>query len=125
MKRISAHYIYFPSEKTYKLHYVELGDDNRFKGVFPLEKEISGTAFFTGILILLKEDISPSVLMDELRELNKSYINKTIFELLDQLSFSKLKEAEEVFIYLLDGIDLLTTKFGTNNRSRDSYIQRL
>ena len=125
MKRISAHYIYFPLGKTYKLHYVELDNNNRFKGVFPLEKEISETSFFTGILILLKENIAPSVLMEDLTELNKCFLDKTIFELLDYLSFSKIKEKDEVFIYLLDGIDLLTTKFGTNNCSRNSYIQRL
>ena len=125
MKRISAHYIYFPSGETYKLHYAELDDNNCFKGVFPLEKEISGTAFFTGILILLKEDISPSILLNKLKELNKSYLDKTVFELLDQLSFDKFKEEDTVFLYLLDGIDLLTTKLSTNNSSCNGYIQRL
>lgn len=55
MKRFSAHYIYFSPERYYKLHGIELTDDNRIAGVFPLERETANTAFYNGILIVLEQ----------------------------------------------------------------------
>lgn len=55
MKRMAAHYIEIPPGTRLKLHYVELSDDNRLVGVFPLEHEIAQTAFYNGTLVV-RED---------------------------------------------------------------------
>jgi hypothetical protein len=52
MKRLAAHYVLLPDDKLLKQHYVELDDENRLLGVFPLEREIEGTVFYSGVLYL-------------------------------------------------------------------------
>ena len=52
MKRLAAHYVLMPDDTLLKQHYVELDDENRLLGVFPLNKEIANTLFYNGILML-------------------------------------------------------------------------
>ena len=48
MKRLAAHYVLLPDDRLLKQHYVELDDENRLLGVFPLEKEMANTVFIMG-----------------------------------------------------------------------------
>ncbi|MDR1527036.1 MAG: hypothetical protein LBS46_05105 [Dysgonamonadaceae bacterium] len=52
MKRLAAHYVLLPDDRLLKQHYVELDDENRLLGVFPLDKEIAHTVFYNGILMI-------------------------------------------------------------------------
>lgn len=56
MKRFAAHYIFLAPDTKLPLHYVELTDDNRLVGVFPLEQEIAHTSFYNGTLIVRGEN---------------------------------------------------------------------
>lgn len=48
MKRFAAHHVFY--RQALPLHYLEILR-GRFVGVYPLAEEISGTAFFDGILL--------------------------------------------------------------------------
>jgi hypothetical protein len=62
MKRFAAHYIFLAPDTRLKMHYVELSDDNKLMGIYPLDKEIAQTAFYNGTLIIKqREDKSQSV----------------------------------------------------------------
>ena len=58
MKRLAAHYVLLPDDRLLKQHYVELDDENRLLGVFPLEREIANTVFYNGILLIHPGNIS-------------------------------------------------------------------
>ena len=96
MKRLAAHYVLLPDDRLLKQHYVELDDENHLLGVFPLNKEIAGTVFYNGILMIL-----PSLV-----ERGRG-------------------RGEKVEIYLLTRIDLLPPKFTANDCRSHSHIQRL
>ncbi|GEM_PF-4212732 len=51
MRRIAAHSVYW--RDFYPMHYIELGNNAVFSGVFPLEKEMAGIEFYDGLLIPL------------------------------------------------------------------------
>lgn len=55
MKRFAAHRIFISPQEVYSLHYVELDDQSYLKGIYPLEKEVAGTAFYNGTLFLSNE----------------------------------------------------------------------
>jgi hypothetical protein len=125
MKRIASHYIFFPPDEAFKLHYIELDDNDRFQGIFPLNKEIAQTSFYNGILLPFKQEISIECLMQILKTEEQANPEKTIFQLLGNRNFPEIRKNDRVFLYLLNGIDLLTAKFRTGNGCGDSYIQRL
>jgi hypothetical protein len=56
MKRFAAHYVFRFPDELLKLHYVELEEDNRLRGIFPLEKEMAGTVFYNGILFPVEKE---------------------------------------------------------------------
>ncbi|MDR2843675.1 MAG: hypothetical protein LBV57_03405 [Candidatus Symbiothrix sp.] len=124
VKRIAAQYVFLPSVPVLKQHVVEL-DETVFRNVFPLEHEIASVSFFNGILILLKQDIHPVDLFNRLKMESEQQPQTSIFQLLEQQSFTKIEKGDTVFIYLLEGIDLLTAKFGTSNSRSHCHIQRL
>jgi hypothetical protein len=125
MKRFASHHLFFPPNKTFKLHYIELDDNNRFQGIFPLEKEIAQTSFYNGVLLPFKQEISPEHLLQILREKEQINPQKSIFQFLENQNFPEIRKNNVVFLYILGGIDLLTAKFGTSNSRGNSYIQRL
>ena len=49
MRRIAAHYVW--CKQVYRMHYIELDDNGAFHGVYPLNEEIAGTAFYDGVLV--------------------------------------------------------------------------
>jgi hypothetical protein len=52
MTRLAAHYILLPDDRLLKQHYVEMDNENRLLGAFPLDKEIANTRFYNGVLML-------------------------------------------------------------------------
>ena len=56
MKRFAAQYVFCSSGELLKLHYVELEEDNRLRGIFPLEKETAETVFYNGILFPVEKE---------------------------------------------------------------------
>jgi hypothetical protein len=124
MERIAAHYIYAPPQKVYKLHYVELDENKQLHKISPLEKEVSGTAFFNGILILSKTEIQTDWLLNRLKE-DDFPEETTIFDFLNSFNREEIRQQDAVFLYLLDGINLTTTKLRTDNGRCNCHIQRL
>lgn len=57
MRRIASHYILY--QHCYRLHYVELDERNVVVSLRPLQEEISGTAFYDGILLLWPQSKEP------------------------------------------------------------------
>lgn len=111
MRRIAAHYVYW--RQFCRMHYVELDDEGRLTGVFPLDGEIAGTEFYDGTLLLLPEntEISDSELLaDHMKWLN---LNETI------------KPGTRVWVYRLSGITLSASEFGADNGCGDGHIERL
>ncbi|MDH6303835.1 hypothetical protein M2459_000167 [Parabacteroides sp. PF5-5] len=68
MRRIAAHYIFW--RQLYRMHYVELSDDHRLHGVFPLDGEIAGTEFYDGMLVVVVEGFNETNKLNGLNELN-------------------------------------------------------
>jgi hypothetical protein len=125
MKRFASHYLFFPPNEVFKLHYIELDENNCFQGIFPLEKEIAQTSFHNGILLPFKQEISPKHLLLILKGKEQTNPEKSIFQLLEDQYFPEIGKNDAVFLYILNGIDLLTAKFCTSNSRSNSYIQRI
>ena len=125
VKRFAAHYIYLSTNRIYKLHYIELNENNELSNIHPLITEIAGTSFYNGILILLKENYTPIQLLNLIKEKKDIYPEKSAFDLLDSIPFQEIKTQDRVHIFSLPGIDLLAAELSTNNSSCSSYIQRL
>ena len=100
MKRLAAHYVLLPDDGLLKQHYVELDDENRLLGVFPLEKEIANTVFYNGVLVIHLPPNPPLLRRGPGR-------------------------GEKIEIYLLTRIDLLPPKFTANDCRSHSHIQRI
>lgn len=122
VKRIAAHYIYYPTNGFLKLHYVELNSNNCLSGIYPLLQETANTSFFNGVLLLLKEEYVPSELLLMLKNKNEG---QPIGELLNHCCFEKVDVGARVSIYILDGVDLLSAKLSTSNSGSYCHIQRL
>jgi hypothetical protein len=125
MKRFAAHYLFFPPDQRLKLHCIELDENKRFQGVFPLVGEPAATVFVNGIIFPVKRKICPENLLQTLKEEAQSHPEESIFQLLENQHFPEIQLNDTVFVYVLDGIDLLAAKLGTDNCRSHSYIQRL
>lgn len=98
MKRLAAHYILLSPSEDFKLHYIELTDDNRWVGIFPLDHEIAQTTFYNGALIV-----------------------KTLLG-----EGKRLPEPEDpVEVFHLNTTDLAAAKLRADDCSSHSNIQRL
>ena len=53
MRRIAAHYVYY--RQLHPLSYIELDDEGSFNGISSLDGEVSGTEFYDGLLVPLKD----------------------------------------------------------------------
>lgn len=125
VKRFSSHYIFLPPSHIFKLNYLEINDKGQINCIQKLNHEISNTAFFNGILIISKEELNTNLLIEYLQKEKKKNPDNSVFDLLEEQNFSELKKEDSVFLYILDGINLLTTKLGTCNSRSDCYIKRI
>ena len=85
------------------MHYIELDDNGAFHGVYPLNEEIAGTAFYDGVLV--------PVLSSEPAIGFKQVMGYT--------------PGCSVHIYRLSGIPLASAKLGTDHGCSDGHIERL
>lgn len=111
MRRVAAHYVYW--RQLSRLHYIELDDEARFAGVYPLEIEIAGTEFYDGTLFPLPENISityPDFLV------NRNTWLKLI---------STIEPGTPVRIYRLSGASLSASELGADYGCGNGHIERL
>lgn len=108
MRRIAAHYIWY--QRVYRMHYIEVDDKGLFRGVYPLDEEIAGTAFYDGVLIPVQPDTMP-----DFRLLADTWISLT----------GMVAVGSPVRIFRLGGIPLASAKLGTDHGSSDGYVERL
>jgi hypothetical protein len=125
MKCFTAHYLFFPPDKQLKFHGIKLDENNRFQGIFPLVGEPARTAFVNGIIFPVKQEICSQSLLQTLKEEAQNHLEASVFQLLENRHFPEIQLNEPVLVYVLDGIDLLAAKLGTDNGRRHSHIQRL
>lgn len=125
VKRFAAHYLFLLGHPSYKLSYVEVSDDNRLVYTGPLRKEMAGTAFYNGIIVLSAECYVPGQLISLIEEKAKQNPSISVFGLLQEVLSTEVVRNDRIYVYLLDGIDLLAAEFGTNDGCCYGYIQRL
>jgi hypothetical protein len=127
MKRFAAHYIFLPVNRLYKLHRIELSENRQLEALVPLEQETASTVFLNGVILAVNENTFRSAAELHLIMENclLQYPGITLFELFERLILKEIKAESPVNLYHLDGIDLLTAKFRTDNSCRDCYIQRI
>ncbi len=125
MKRFAAHYIFAPPDKVYKLHFIELDGNDALTGIYPLTGEAAGIYFSNGILILSHAEINTGHMINSLTEENKKSSDLSVFQLLELQSLPSLQRGRKIYLYHLDGIDLLSAKFGTSNSGSHGNIKRL
>lgn len=131
-RRLASHYIYCGG--VHRMAYLELDEESRFQGVYPLTGEIAGTAFYDGILVALPLDDS---LFSLVRQLSALLCHPAVAfkeQLFDRLAESGLTDRVEVgqpvAVYRLTGINLTgggqaAAEFGTDHGRSDRYVQRL
>ena len=108
MRRIAAHYVWY--KQVLRLHYVELDDEGRFRGVFPLTEEIAGTEFYDGVLIPV-----PASLFDA----DYSLLANGWQGLTGELSLG-----DAALVYRLSGLSLAAAKLGTDDSGGNGHVQR-
>ncbi len=109
MRRIAAHYVW--CKRVYRMHYIELDEDGLFRGIYPLEEEIAGTAFHDGVLV----PILSSEPMIDIRRVMESWPALT----------AGIAPGCPVHIYHLSGIPLASAKLGADYGRGDGHIERL
>jgi hypothetical protein len=127
MIRFASHYLFLPVNNLYKLHWIELSEGRHFRKLNPLENEIASIIFLSGIIIIVKENTfsSANELLNIIEDSLKQFPEVGFFELLRQMQLEKITVGERVNLYHLDGIDLLSTEFRTDNCRSCRHIQRL
>lgn len=127
MKRFASHYIFLKT--AFRLHYVEVDDNYLLEGVFPLDKELSSTAFYNGVIVVLpaSSGLDEASLFEILVTLQKTAPQATVPELLGRylIPWGETKHGQPVTLFLLHGITLPAAEFGTDYRGSNGYIQRL
>jgi hypothetical protein len=103
MKRLAAHRIFISREEKYTMHYVELDGQNYLRGIYPLEKEIAGTAFYNGTIYLSNREEIPE------------HFN---------WNTNRLDRNKPVFVFHSDSIEAPPPEFGTGDSRSNTYIQR-
>ena len=121
-KRYAAHYILLSPDRIFKQHYIELDNDNKIMKIARLDEEIENTCFYNGILFpSSSENINRQTLID----LDIKWNFKEAIDVLFKSGIVASENANNVFIYHLDGINLSPTKFRTSNGGSHGHIQRL
>jgi hypothetical protein len=126
-KRLAAHSVYWGSADVFKLHYIELDENQLITCIEPLENEIASTSFYNGILFVFPTGTFASVaeLKERIQNIRQQFSSISVSELFQKLQTEEIKRGEPVQIFHLDGIDLLSAKFRTSDGCGDCYIQRL
>lgn len=129
MRRIAVHYIY--CGRVYRMHYLEVDDRDCLRGIYPLEEEIAGTAFYDGILIPVafnEKYASTKAFVYSLAE-NPTLCKGNKESLFEILAESRITEditpGMPVCLFLFHGISLTTPELRADNRCSNRYIQRL
>lgn len=129
MRRIAAHYIY--CSRMYRMHYLEVDDRDCLQGIYPLEEEIAGTAFYGGILIpvpINEKYLSAEAFVYSLEHnpaLGKGG-KESVFEVLAESRITEdIIPGTPVRLFLFHDISLTPPEFGTDNRCGNGHIQRL
>lgn len=65
MKRYYSHYTFIYPDVYIKNYVVEMDDNNRIINIFPYDKEVEKTEFYSGVLIFLPDNIPFSKEMQE------------------------------------------------------------
>lgn len=123
MRRIAAHYVYWKG--VHQMSYLELGENDTFRGVFPLVEEIASTAFYDGILLPITEG-SPKTVQSALCALQEVHDEATLFDLLALFTATRPVEPGCIVqVIRLSGITAPAAKLSTNNSCRNCHIERL
>ena len=100
MKRFAAHHVFLSPDNIFKLHCVELDDDNRFQNIFPLTKEIASTSFYNGTLLLIRQaDYSENLIR-----------STSITDLIKSQHFTEIQKGEVAMVIVLDENNRLVVK---------------
>lgn len=92
------------------MHYIEVDDEGLFRGVYPLEAEIAGTAFYDGVLIPV---------------LSGTAVDRESLVENWEIWTEEVHIGSPVQIYRLAAIPLASAKLGTDHGGGDGYIERL
>lgn len=129
MRRIAAHYIY--CGRVYRMHYLETDDRGCLQGIYPLEEEIAGTAFYDGILIPfpVNENYASSEAFVYSVAENPTLCKggkEVVFEAFAESRITEdIRPGTPVCLFLFHGISLTTPELGADNRCGNGHIQRL
>lgn len=127
MRRVAAHYL-MCREGVFRLHYIELNDLGYINGIYPLEQEIAGTAFYDGILFPVRQvvDMNAGSMYRELSRLHVIHPEKSCIGLLELLGLASVKGGSfPVDLFRIYGSGLASPEFGTDNGCGNCHIERL
>lgn len=76
MKRYYSHYIFIYPDIYLKNHVIELDTNNRIVDLFPFEKEIENTSFYSGLLYIIpvKYTLGKDLLLSIRHTIEKGFI---------------------------------------------------
>lgn len=127
MRRIAAHYIY--SGRAYRMHYLELDEESRLRGIYPLTEEIAGTAFYDGILVPLPADERQpfgEAFLFSLKGSPSLTCKEAVFEALAGHGITEgACPGVPVRVFLINGISLAASELGADNGGGNGHVQRL
>ena len=110
MKRFAAHHVFLSPDKIFKLHCVELDDDNRLQNIFPLTKEIASTSFYNGTLLLIRQADYSENLIRNLNEAMQKRTKTSIIDLLKNQYFTEIQKGEVAMVIVSDENNRLVVK---------------
>lgn len=131
-RRLASHFIYCSG--VHRMVYLELDEDNRFLGIYPLTEEVAGTVFYDGILIPLPLDgalFSVAGQLEALLQHSAGAPKERLFDRLAEGGFTdRIQIGVPVAVYRLAGVSLTVgrqpaAEFGADHGSGDRYVQRL
>lgn len=127
MRRIAAHYIY--CGRVYRMHYLELDEESRLRGIYPLTEEIAGTAFYDGILVPVAENerrLSGEAFLFSLEGSPFLSRKESVFGALAQNGVTDgIEPGLLVSVFLIHGISLAASELGADNGGGNGHVQRL
>ncbi|MDL2255677.1 hypothetical protein LJC38_03745 [Parabacteroides sp. OttesenSCG-928-K15] len=106
MRRLASHFVWY--RNVHHLSFIEIDDKGCFAGVFPLQEEIAGTAFFDGVLLPVPADCEEDVSWENWKEVTAG-----------------VEAGSPVRIIHIAGLDTAAAKLGTYDSSCRCHIQRL
>ena len=131
MRKVAAHYLHlFPGSVLTGLYYLTLNNEGFYCGHEELKCEIESVTFYNGILFLIEKelDASPASILSELHCLQRQNPVLSAFQIIDLSGYAVqdiLNCRKAVDIILLDGLDLSSPKFCTDDGCCYGHIQRL